>query len=268
MIHVYKSGNALVQENRAFLETNPYQTTYFRLNAPMLTAVDKRNYAVMARSCRETLLTMKVEPYGTLLFGSEKLVPELISFLAEGGYEFRQMLGSEAVCGKAAEVFQREYGIVFEESLAMDFMEATEKTEPSCPEVEIPGKEDVDEILECCRRFAAECDVVTHSDRQGILSKLDSFRVFRQDGKILSMAFFAPATDTAMKINRVYTRPEARGRGFARKVVNTVKNEILSRGKAAVLNVDRKNPISNHLYIALGFRKIFSHGEYRRVERA
>lgn len=267
MIRVYEKGSALWEENRPLLESNPYQTIYFRRNARMLTAMDKRNYAIMARSEGEILLTMKVEPYCTLLFGSKKLVPELVSFLVENGYEFRQMLGSETICEEAAEVSRREYGIVFEESLAMDFMEATEKTEPSCPEVEIPGKEDVDELLECCHRFAAECGVIAHSDRKKILSELDSFRIFRQDGKILSMAFFNPATDAAMKINHVYTRPEARGRGLARKVVNTTKNEILSRGMAATLNVDRKNPISNHLYASLGFRKVFSQGEYRRVEK-
>ena len=32
--------------------------------------------------------------------------------------------------------------------------------------------------------------------------------------------------------------------------------------KTAVLNVDRKNPVSNHLYTSLGFKKIFSQGVF------
>lgn len=50
------------------------------------------------------------------------------------------------------------------------------------------------------------------------------------------------------------------------KVVNSAKNEILASGKRATLNVDRKNPVSYHLYLLLGFERMFSQGEFRRVE--
>ena len=52
----------------------------------------------------------------------------------------------------------------------------------------------------------------------------------------------------------------------AGKVVNSAKNEILASGKRATLNVDRKNPVSYHLYLSLGFERMFSQGEFRRVE--
>ena len=34
-------------------------------------------------------------------------------------------------------------------------------------------------------------------------------------------------------------------------------------GKLATLNVDKKNPISNRLYLSLGFKSILSQSEYR-----
>ena len=37
---------------------------------------------------------------------------------------------------------------------------------------------------------------------------------------------------------------------------NTIKNEILTAGKTAALNVDRRNPVTNHLYRALGFEPV------------
>ena len=42
-----------------------------------------------------------------------------------------------------------------------------------------------------------------------------------------------------------------------------MKNEILSMGKLATLNVDKKNPISNRLYLSLGFKSILSQSEYK-----
>ena len=64
----------------------------------------------------------------------------------------------------------------------------------------------------------------------------------------------------SMRITNVYTRGIYRGKGYARKVVNTIKNEILAAGKTATLNVDRRNPVTNHLYRALGFKPVFAQG--------
>ncbi len=76
------------------------------------------------------------------------------------------------------------------------------------------------------------------------------------------MAAYSYDTDNSCRITHVYTIKECRENGFARTVVNTLKNEILNIGKIATLNVDQANPISNHLYETLGFKKIYSQGIY------
>ena len=62
----------------------------------------------------------------------------------------------------------------------------------------------------------------------------------------------------------IITRDEYRGKGYARKVVNTMKNEIINTGMIATLNVDQNNPISNHLYKSLGFKKVYGRGMYKK----
>ena len=42
-------------------------------------------------------------------------------------------------------------------------------------------------------------------------------------------------------------------------------NAILAEGRTAALYVDRRNPVSSHLYASLGFRRVFSQSEYRPV---
>lgn len=264
MIKCYENGAALVAENQDFLNTNPYLSMFFALDAPALPHCDKINYAVKAESGEHCLLAMKVEPYSMLLFGAEEEVPELLSFLLSNGYEIRNLLGSEDVCDRMTLEFASRYGIAYEEALAMDFMEASEITEPSCPAVEIPTEQDLDEIVECQHHFVIDCGLQDRVDREHTRSRLQEYRILRRDGVIACMASVGQATEQAMKIANVYTRPEYRGCGIARKVVNTCKNEILSRGMIATLNVDKKNPITNHLYESLGFRKVFSQGEYRR----
>ena len=94
------------------------------------------------------------------------------------------------------------------------------------------------------------------------MKNTDTYRVLRRDGRIASVAKVHDWTDTDSKITTVYTRDEYRNRGLARIVVGNALNEIIDSGKTAVLNVDRKNPISYHLYSSLGFRRIFSQGVF------
>ena len=102
-------------------------------------------------------------------------------------------------------------------------------------------------------------------NQEKIQETITAFRVIRRDGRIASIAKGIRTTGQDIRITNVYTRNEYRGRGLARKLVNSLKNEILREGKIATLNVDKNNPVSYHLYQALGFRRRFSQGEYRRA---
>ena len=265
MIVTYQTGAEFLQENQAYLQTNPYLSTFFTLDAPLLKQADRINYALRCEQGDKRLLALKVELYNLLLLGEEGCVPELLRFLFDGGYEIKNYLcASELGYALAREL--ASYGRRYEEALAMDFMEARSVTEPSAPEVETAQEGDLDEIFDCAQRFVADCGLLDKPEKEPFRKVLDSIRVIRADGKIVSMARIAPATKDDLRLVLVYTRDAYRGRGYARKVVNSAKNEILALGKRATLNVDRRNPVSYHLYRSLGFERIFSQGEFRRVE--
>ena len=265
MIVSYQTGAEFLQENQAYLQTNPYLSTFFTLDAPLLKEAGKINYALCCEQGDKRLLALKVEPYNLLLFGEEAFVPELLRFLFDGGYEIKNYLCASEL-GYALMRELEPYGRRYEEALAMDFMEARSVTEPSAPEVETAHEDDLDEIFDCAQRFVADCGLLDKPEKEPFRNVLGSFRVIRADGKIVSMARIAPATKDDLRLVLVYTRDEYRGKGYARKVVNSAKNEILASGKRVTLNVDRKNPVSYHLYLSLGFERVFSQGEFRRVE--
>ena len=229
------------------------------------------------------------------LYGASS--PEIDPVYLDAAYAFGRLLaqhghtlvyggGAQGVMGAAARgayeaggkitgiapTFLQVDGILFDHCTeflltdTMDFMEARTVTEPSAPEVETAGKGDLDEIFACAQRFVADCGLLDKPEKEPFRKVLDSFRILRADGKIVSMARIAPATQDDLRLVLVYTRDEYRGRGYARKVVNSAKNEILAAGKRVTLNVDRKNPVSYHLYRSLGFERMFSQGEFRRVD--
>jgi len=267
MIKKYNNGNDLIEENDGFLKTNKDLSAFFYLDAPLLNEVDQVNYALQVTCGEQRLLAMKVEPYNLLLFGSSDCVKELLDYLFNQNYEVKGMLCSEDLGEKLSSMLKNDYNISYCEALAMDFMEARKKTEPTSTDV-ISGEEaDTDEIFECLQKFVVDCGLLDKANRKSVEKGISNFRLLKKDGLIISMAKMIDSSDESMRISDVYTRNEYRGKGYARKVVNAVKNDILDKGKIATLNVDKKNPISYHLYLSLGFERVFSQGEYRRVEK-
>ena len=266
MIEIYDSGAAFWTDNRAFLDTNPQISAFMVLDAPLLKETGTINYAVKCEKDGKTLLAMKVEPYPLQLFGNAGCAGELLDFLMRGGYEIRNYLSEKTLGDAAAREMEARFGIRYEEALAMEFMEAKAVTEPSSPEVEAANEGDLDEIYACMERFLVECNLQDKPSREAMKRSIGDFRVIRKDGRIAGVGKAVRDIGESMRITNVYTRETYRGKGYARKVVNTIKNEILAADKTAALNVDRRNPVTNHLYRALGFEPIFAQGEYRRVE--
>ena len=184
MIVSYKTGAEFLQDNQTYLQKNPYLSTFFTLDAPLLQEAGKINYALRCEQGETRLLALKVEPYNLLLFGEEACVPELLRFLFDGGYEIKNYL----CASELGYVLMREmqpYGRCYEEALAMDFMEARRVTEPSAPEVEPAREDDLDEIFDCAQRFVADCGLLDKPEKESFRKVLDSIRVIRADGKIL-----------------------------------------------------------------------------------
>ena len=265
LITVYSNGTAMIQAYADYLNTNPYLSQWFFVDGPLITKPDRQNYAVSAGTAAAPLLCVRVAPFSTVLFGDPDAAAELLDFLLAEDYEISRFLTSETVGDAAVRYLWERHGLRYQEALGMDFMEAREITEPSCDAVSAPESEDLPEIIECLENFILDCGLEDSVDEASQRETLSDFRILRADGKIASMAKLARRDAPFDTITNVYTRPEYRGHGYARKVVNNLKNEIVSAGKIASLTVDKKNPVSNRLYESLGFQRLFAQGEYRRV---
>ena len=256
MIKVYENGNEFKLENKEFLDLNKYMSSLFYVNANTLTKTDTINYAIKAEDGNKKTLAIRVEPYNLLLYGDIECLGELLGYLYNNKYVFSGIMcnttiGDELV--KSHDYIQK---------FGMDFMEAKEYSLESSKEVLKATLDDLDQVYECVNKFFKDCGLPDTMDKDRLATKLDNFRLIKENERIVSLATYMYDTENSFRVSHVYTRPECRGKGNARKVVNYIKNEILEMGKVATLNVDQKNPISNHLYLSLGFKKIYSQGIY------
>jgi ribosomal protein S18 acetylase RimI-like enzyme len=79
------------------------------------------------------------------------------------------------------------------------------------------------------------------------------FGVRGSDGSLLAMAGQRFHLDGFTEISAVCTRPEFRGRGFARGLVSTLALDILAQKRVPFLHVNPENP-ARLVYESVGFR--------------
>ena len=262
MIKEYANGREFIEDNKAFLDQNRYMSAFFYLDAELLEQTNKSDYAMKITDDPHVMVAMKVSKYNLMLYGDKECTKELMHYLQENGYQFSGILCASDVGEELMKVSEELSGKEYRLLIGMDFMETREYTEPSSDEVVHPTEDDIDEMFEMAGNFIVDCGLPDQIEKEKLLARLDDFRIIRDNDTIVSMAAVKPDTDTSCKISYVYTRPQYRGKGYGRKVVNSIKNEILAMDRTATLNVDQANPISNHIYESLGFRKVFSQGVY------
>lgn len=265
MVKVYQNGSEFLEENKEYLDTNKYMSIFFYIDSEFLNITDKDNYAIRVSNNLDTLLAMKLKPYNLLLFGSNKCLKELLIYLNDNDYSIGGVLSSVEIGDYLVSISKGLINESYEMEIGMDFMEARDILEKTSRDVEVANINDSSTIKEYMEKFYVECglDPSEAPSLEKVESHIGDYRLIRVNNEIVSIARKSKATDEAIKISAVYTKKDKRGMGYARKVVNALKNEILEEGKIAVLNVDKKNPISNHIYSSLGFKKIFSQGVYK-----
>lgn len=263
MIKEYFTGKEFINENRVFLLKNPHMTGFFFFDESLLTQSNKYNFAIKVESDKYKLLAMKVEPFGLMLYGAEYLLEDLLFYLITNKYHFTNILCPKQIGDHLLNIGKNKFNLDYYEALALDFMEAKSKTEDSDKSVQIPNINDLDQLFDMNKAFLSECNLDDATSKNAIKSHLSNYRVIKIDDKVVSMGASFEMQETSVRISNVYTLHEYRGQGYSRKIVNYLKNEALDKGKTAVLNVDRYNPVTNHLYRELGFEVLFSQGEYR-----
>ncbi|MDO5439294.1 MAG: GNAT family N-acetyltransferase [Erysipelotrichaceae bacterium] len=261
MIRIYPNGEEFLKENAELLLQAPEKTAFFKGNAASMKETDKVNYILR---CEDSgiLLALKKSPYSLLLYGDRNGVEELASFLKENDYDISSLMCEEEL-GDAFVRAMEKHSLFYKVSISMTFMKCDRISEPSSADVVPAVGEDVEEIFTMAERFFIDCGLPDRPDRKSLKEKIGSFRCIREEGKIVCMACSTPMEGNMQRITHVYTRPEYRGKSLARRVVNTLKNEILENGRTACLYVDNANPVSSHLYASLGFQNMYRQNTYQ-----
>lgn len=116
--------------------------------------------------------------------------------------------------------------------------------------------------------FSLDCDT-TGSEMNIAIDKVKSFLntgtlYIWEDGLPVSQAAMGRKTLNSAVVSYVYTPPYFRGRGYASACVASLSRHLLEEGyKSCSLFTDLSNPISNSIYMKIGYEPVCDFDEYK-----
>ena len=119
---------------------------------------------------------------------------------------------------------------------------------------------DREQLIEFLKGFSKEAlgeDRTKEEANKKFESYLErGYYVLEKEEKIVSQAVFGRELIKGKAISAVYTPKEERGKGYAYLLVYILSKKSLDEGaKYCVLYTDAENPISNHVYEKIGYKK-------------
>ena len=268
MIKFYENGADFLHENIGILREHPFETTFFEENALGIYRGDSTNFAVKVEADGDLLLCVHVGSYPAVLFGSAICAEELAKATVENSLKFDRTLGAEDVSLAFWKEYENLVGGSHKINFSMDVMTCSSVVPCNVSDVVCATIDDAEQVARLWSCFTSEITHKNTSPREifdRVRSDIASYRCVKQEGKVVSVAAVNVEGNGLTRIHGVYTLPEYRNRGFARQTVTSFTEEILKGGNTPYLHVDKTNPVSNRLYLSIGYVRGITKLEIERV---
>lgn len=92
-----------------------------------------------------------------------------------------------------------------------------------------------------------------------LLTRIDSGVIWLwedETGEVVHLTGASPPANDVARVGPVYTPAALRGRGYASAAVAEVSRRYVEQGVRCCLFTDQANPVSNHVYEAIGYRPV------------
>ena len=179
-----------------------------------------------------------------------------------------RVVGPKLAAHRFAEVWSGVTGLPAREHMAQLLHECSAVTEVPAPSGERRRavSADVDPVLALTEAFIAETGVPAAPDlRAWTHSRIEQglLYLWTVTGDLVSMTGRAQAVAGVVRVGPVYTPPEHRNRGYARRLVAEVTAEALATPGVhhCMLYTDATNPVSNSIYRQAGYRPREEHAD-------
>jgi predicted GNAT family acetyltransferase len=208
---------------------------------------------------------LRTPPHSALLARADRAaLALLVADLADRYPDLPAVAGPEPTVGVFADLWTAATGIATHRGTGMRVFEARSVVWPRLPSGTFRAATvaDLPLLARWADAFFEEVGLLNPGD--AARDQIDEGRLYVwEDGRPVSMAAWAGRTASTVRINAVYTPPEARGRGCASACVASLTQALLDEGlTSCCLYTDLANPTSNSIYQAIGYRPVCDAAEY------
>jgi len=273
----YPSAADFLQTSQPFLETNEATNSLLLgVSLRLKNAPDRMKttpYFITVSNERALILAaMMTPPHNLVIYGQANQPPAmdiLVQQLQADKAVPPGVLGPSAVAQKFAEVWATATGISYRAGMRQGIYELRHVIPP---EQITPGKlrlakiDEIDLVTQWALDFQAEALGSGHptETRQAMEDRIKYEELFMwDDGQPVSMVAKARPGLHGVTVSLVYTPPEFRRCGYASNAVAALSQLLLDEGwQFCSLHTDLANPTSNHIYQAIGYRRVCDFNEY------
>ena len=256
MYKIYSTGQQFLDENLDIIRNDPLGTIFFEENAKAIDKCNQNDFAVRVEKDSKLLLAIHVGDYPLVLYGSECCANELAEVVVKHQLSFCNTIGPYELSTAFLTAYEQLVGGSHTVRLPMDIMRCEQVIPCDTSRVERATESDANEIAQLVIDFTYEA--VDEKSAWGevfedVSRRIGSYALLRADGKIVSIASGYDEDNGLCRLSNVYTVPQYRNKGYSRKVVTYVTEQALTKNQLPFLHVDKRNPVSNHLYLKVGY---------------
>lgn len=271
---IYKNADDFLIENKDVMEQHSIQANLIWVNALSKKSVEDGFFGVSIIQGESIYLAIQTTPHPMVHFSVGDDIKDMAELLAK--YLSANNLLPEKINGikKTVDIFYKvanELGADYKESRYLYLYE--------CRNVEnifiVDGKYQSPITAEFdfgpwYIGFYKDCELDDPIDKAAEKARKmvdnGSLVCFVIDGKPVTMAAKTRQIPGGRCISAVYTPNDFRGNGYSIACMKHLTQEILDEGNdTAFLYADKYNPISNHVYEKIGYKKIGDFMEYCRI---
>lgn len=275
---VYKDAKKFCDDTIHLLEVNDVQNSLLIGNAKnALNGMREEDLFACVVDDGIRLIVTITPPFNLVLYAVDNVIEEavmdcFVDYLAAHHIHIPGFLAEKEFAKIFAEKYMNRIGCELNKGAAMRIYRLDEIS-PNLPKVSGTFRQatesDMHFMGEWYFAFGIECGVDhgsnIHDASNSALHSIHSGNCYVwEDGVAVSTAKMGRQTEKAAIINGVYTPPYFRKMGYATACVAALSQKLLDDGyKYCSLFTDLANPISNSIYMQIGYYPICDYDEYR-----
>jgi uncharacterized protein len=273
----YPSANKFLQVAQTFLENDEAANSLLLgISLRLKNAPDRIKttpyFITVSNEYRLTLAAVMTPPHNLVIYGQENQPQAMDIFVQQLQIDEvipPGVLGPSAVAQLFAETWTKATGITYRAGMSQGIYELRNVVSPeriASGELRLAAIEEIDLLTQWALDFQAEA--LSPGDplqtRQTMEDRINHRELYVwEDGQPVSMAAKARPVSHGITVNLVYTPPKFRRRGYAGNSVAALSQILLDEGwQFCSLHTDLSNPTSNHIYQAIGYRRVCDFNEY------